>query len=193
MSRCPLRYRVAAYSWFALLACVVVACLALADRHRAGDPTGSIPIANTTTSLADSQNGELSSQTDAVVRAGLPSTESFPACIESGRKGAAAHCVNMCVTLPVGAQLTGVSTFVQDPPIPRYYACGRKSCTGGKGKVRLDPSGYNRHPRRSGERVCWIIRNWHPDLARNAMLRVSFRLPKGRSLSQLSLKSSRAL
>lgn len=174
-----MRRRVLVLSWVvSLLAPLVAGSLAFGEKEQAGTPTDSIPIVNTTSSVANSPNGDLNCQTDAVVQAGLPSTETFPACIESGRKGAAAHCVNMCVRLPVGAQLTGVSAFVQDPPIPKYYKCDSKNCTGGKGKVKFEPSGYTRQPRPDGERVCWIVRNWHPDIARNAMLRVSFRLAK---------------
>jgi hypothetical protein len=159
-----------------LCAIFAAAATALTQPFEAAQAQGrQIPTVDTTSSVQSAPNGDLRHQTNAYVPAGLPSAERMPRCIESGIEGAGARCVNVCVSLPAGARFSGVETWAQDQGDPKFYPCDGKNCAGGKGKVLFEPSGYTRQALTTGERVCWIVRNWHPELFRNVILRVTFR------------------
>jgi hypothetical protein len=140
-------------------------------------------VDNTSAVVSRLADGDLQSQTYTVVAEGRPSADKFPTCIGSGSDRAGANCVSLCVRIPKGSTLSKVEGFsanwarVGQPWLP----CNSTRCLDQnpeQAKAMFGPSGYTQDQVPGFDRVCWIFRSWHPDFKREAVLRVTFRIPK---------------
>lgn len=145
-----------------------------------GQPNTSLPIAGLTTSLGSLHpDGTQQVQSVVHVAVGMPSRVAYPACVGSGAPNSAATCINVCVRLPPGSEVTEIEGLAGERGT-NWKPCAIGSCFGQRAditKAMFDPSGPTKEQVFGMDRVCWVFRNWHPTSARTAILLTTFRAP----------------
>jgi hypothetical protein len=128
-------------------------------------------------------NGEQKAQTVAAIAAGMTTKVAVPECLGSSGVNPAARCATICVSMPPGSKVSKVESFADDLTQKTWLPCDGKRCLGqpvSVAKAMFEPTGHfieDTGPR-TGPRVCWGFRNWHPELLRKGILVVTFRAPR---------------
>jgi hypothetical protein len=138
------------------------------------------PVVDDTSSIGPGTPGkDAQAQSLASVSAGIPSSSLFPPCLRiSDEPNAGSECVIVCVTVPGDSAIKKVEGFLQDTEgPPGFKPCNGKECGGSNSKSRFEPSGWTKKSTPRGDQVCWGFRNWDTDHGKNAILRVTYRVP----------------
>ena len=159
---------------------IAVVIVASSAASSATGQANAVRVVDRTTSLGRlNPDGTQQVQSVVNVAVGLPSRDSLPACAVSGAANSAATCVNVCVRLPPGSEVTKIEGLAAEGASP-WSPCTIGSCLGRRAeltKAMFDPAGPTKERVFGMDRVCWVFRNWHTTSSRTAILLTTFRAP----------------